>query len=170
MTATKRVLLVLALCGLASLALGCRPAPGYVPKTVAELVPGSPVVAVVEVTKVDGDINVQDVTATIQCVFKHEGVSRAQAKRLLGRTIRITGYGSGSLCKSMATLGSQDLVYMTQDKPRAYGAYTLLYNGPGSAARPATVPDITAVRAALTPRQRGAAVCRAGFTPAATGN
>jgi hypothetical protein len=167
MSVTRRVILVLALCGLASLTLACRPGPGYVPKTVAEMVPGSPVVAVVQLTKVTGDINIQDATATVQCVFKHGNMNRAQAKRLLGRTISIKGYGNGSLCKNMAYLGSSDLVYMTQDKA---GAYSLRYDGPGSAARAATMPDIAAVRAALTPRQRAAAVCRPGYKPVASGN
>lgn len=162
---------LLLVCSALAVCHACSPMPGWQPKTLAQLVPDTPVVLVVNLTRVTGDINIQEATATVTCVLKHANLT-GPTSQLLGRSIRITRYGSSSLCRSEAVQGASDLVLLepspktTPSSSSSNGAapglptYSLVYADLHAGARRATQANIDAARAALTPQQRAAAVCR----------
>jgi hypothetical protein len=184
---------LLLVCSLSALAVcrACSPLPGWRPKTLAQLVPDTPVVLVVNLTRVDGDINIQEAVATVHCVLKHANLTGTPSQ-LLGKPIRITRYGTSAMCRSEAVQGAAQLVMLQQlpvtTPPTTLGGlgssssssssssnsnsiaglklptYSLVYADISSGARPATQANIDAARAALTPQQRAAAVCRSSNT------
>lgn len=178
---------LLLVCSLSALALcrACSPLPGWRPKTLAQLVPDTPVVLAVNLTRVEGDINIQEAVATVHCVLKHANMTGTPSQ-LLGKPIRITRYGTSAMCRSEAVQGASQLVMLQQvpvtTPPTTLGGlgssssssnsiaglklptYSLVYADISSGARPATQANMDAARAALTPQQRAAAVCRSSTT------
>ena len=133
-------------------AQACSPVPGWKPKTVPELVAAAPIVAKVKISSVVGDVNIQTAIADVKCVIKN--TSRAP----IAQQIKITGFGSPSLCRSPAEVGTERIAYLDQvDLKTTPPTYKLVYSDQLAGTSPANPTNIAAAKSAVRP---GATVSR----------
>ena len=127
-------------------AQACSPVPGWNPMTVPELVALAPIVASVQIKSVSGDfLGGQNATASVKCVVKNKSGSP------LPKHMKITGFGSSSLCLSEATIGYflafLDILDLTTKPP----TYKLVYSDINAGTKPATSDNLAAAKSVMVP-------------------
>lgn len=124
-------------------ALACSPPPGYPRYKTADRARAAEVVleaTVTAVTPTPGDVDTQGHTATVDVhqYFKNDGP----------RSVTVSGFGSGSLCRTEVHVGQRLIFYATKKTDSALDAHYLEPHDAVEAARPETRAEIVAALAA----------------------
>jgi hypothetical protein len=139
-----RFFVVMLAMGMLGGAQACSPTVGWKPKTVSELAAAAPIVADIRIKSVSGDVNIQTAIADVKCVVKNTSGAP------MPKQIRVTGFGSPSLCLSPAQAGTERIAYLDRVDPKSSPpTYKLVYSDQLAGTSPATPSTIAAAKSAV---------------------